>query len=77
MVMELPSHLHIKKCCLRQPVLQVIVNGMRVRIKLDEERLMELIQGMDASAVPGLMRHLGDVASLSFAPYQNGEPLHS
>ena len=52
---------------------QVIVNGMRVRIKLDEARLTELIQGMDASAVPGLLRHLGDVASLSFAPYQNGD----
>lgn len=46
---------------------------MRVRIKLDEARLTELIQGMDASAVPGLLRHLGDVASLSFAPYQNGD----
>ncbi len=53
--------------------LQVIINGMRVRIKLDEERIAELLQGVDASAIPGLMRHLGDVASLSFTPYQNGD----
>lgn len=53
--------------------LQVIVNGMRVRIKLDEERIAELIRGTEPSAIPGLMRHLGNVASLSFTPYQNSE----
>ena len=46
---------------------------MRVRLKLDEERIAELLKGVDSSAIPGLMRHLGDVASLSFTPYQNGE----
>ena len=56
--------------------LQVIVNGMRVRIKLDEERIAELIKGTEPSAIPGLLRHLGNVASLSFTPYQNGERSH-
>lgn len=53
-------------------LVQVIVNGMRVRMKLDEERIAELIQGTEPSAIPGLLRHLGNVASLSFTPYQNG-----
>lgn len=54
-------------------LVQVIVNGMRVRIKLDEERIAELIKGTEPSAIPGLLRHLGNVASLSFTPYQNRE----
>ena len=52
----------------------MVVNGMRVRIKLDEERIAELLRGMDASTIPGLLKHLGDVASLSFVPFHNGEP---
>ena len=55
--------------------MQVVVNGMRVRIKLDEIRLAEMVQGMEASAIPGLLRHLGDLASTSFIPYQNGKHL--
>ena len=51
----------------------MIVNGMRVRIKLDEERIAELIKGTEPSAIPGLMRHLGNVASLSFTPYQSSK----
>lgn len=57
---------------MRHAVTQVVVNGMRVRIKLDEERLADLLKGMDTSNVPGLLKHLGDVASLSFVPHQNG-----
>lgn len=54
-------------------LMQVIVNGMRVRIKLDEERVAELIKDTEPSAIPGLLQHLGNVASLSFTPYQNGQ----
>ena len=57
-------------------MVQVVVNGMRVRIKLDEIRLAEMVQGMEASAIPGLLRHLGDLASTSFIPYQNGKNLY-
>ena len=57
-------------------VWQVLVNGMRVRIKLDQERLAELLGGMDSASIPGLLSHLGDVACLSFAPFHNGEPSH-
>ena len=55
-------------------VWQVLVNGMRVRIKLDQDRLAELLGGMDSASIPGLLSHLGDVACLSFAPFHNGEP---
>ena len=51
---------------------QVLVNGMRVRIKLDERRLAELLKDVDAANVAGLLSHLGDVAALSFAPFMNG-----
>ncbi|KAK9816598.1 hypothetical protein WJX72_002556 [[Myrmecia] bisecta] len=55
---------------------KVIVNGMRVRVRLDERRIADLLQGLDtntlgssfASTASSVLGCLGDVAHLSFAP---------
>lgn len=59
---------------------QVIVNGMRVRVRLDQQRLGSLLQGLSphalgsqfAEVTSGMLSMLGDMASLSFAPYTPG-----
>ena len=61
--------------------LQVIVSGMRVRIRVDEQRLTDMLKGLDpgtmggsyASTTAALLGMLGDLAALSFAPYFPGE----
>ena len=60
--------------------LQVIVSGMRVRIRVDEQRLTDMLTGLDpgtmggsyASTTAALLGMLGDLAALSFAPYFPG-----
>lgn len=61
-------------------VSQVIVDGMRVRVRLDQQRIASLLQGVSPEAMgsqfadvaSGVLSMLGDMASLSFAGYQPG-----
>lgn len=60
--------------------MQVIVNGMRVRVRLDQQRLASMLQDLSPAALgsrfadvtSGMLGMLGDMASLSFAPYTPG-----
>jgi hypothetical protein len=60
--------------------LQVIVNRMRLRFRLNERRMAELLRGIDrdslgdnfAATTAGLLACLGDVAALSFTPVYAG-----
>lgn len=55
---------------------QTIVNKMRVRSRLNERRVGELLRGMDpvslgnswVSVTAGLLGCIGDIASLNFMP---------
>jgi hypothetical protein len=55
---------------------QAIVNRMRVRTRLNERRLGELLRGLDPSSLgdswvsvtAGLLGCIGDIASLNFMP---------
>ena len=59
---------------------QVIVDGMRVRVRLDQQRIASLLQGISPEAMgsqfadvsSGVLSMLGDMASLSFAGYRPG-----
>lgn len=54
----------------------MIVNRMRVRVRLNETRLAEMLRGMDpttlgdsfVSVTTGLLSCIGDVAALNFVP---------
>ncbi|DBA94847.1 hypothetical protein WJX77_009545 [Trebouxia sp. C0004] len=56
---------------------KVIVDGMRVRVRLDQQRIASLLQGISPQAMgsqfadvaSGVLSMLGDMASLSFAGY--------
>lgn len=60
--------------------LQVIVDGMRVRVRLDQQRISSLLAGISpetmggqfADVASGVLSMLGDMASLSFARYHTG-----
>lgn len=57
----------------RVDCLQVLVNGLRVRVRLDEGRLTELLCGeRDAATTAGLLSCLGDLATISFHPHLSG-----
>ena len=55
-----------------------MVNGMRVRVRLDETRLRELLAGLGSSSAGGgmaaVLACLGDLVTLSFAPGPRGAP---
>lgn len=54
-------------------VLQVLVSGLRVRVRLDEERLTQLLRGHgDAATTVGLLACLGDLATVSFDNHLSG-----
>ena len=61
-------------------MLQVIVDGMRVRVRLDQQRIASLLQGITPQAMgtqfadvaSGVLSMLGDMAALSFARYHPG-----
>ncbi len=61
--------------------MQVIVDGMRVRVRLDQQRIGSLLQGISPQAMgsqfadvaSGVLSMLGDMASLSFAGYHPGQ----
>jgi hypothetical protein len=54
---------------------QVLVNELRVRVRLDEGRLRELLQSeRDAATTAGLLACLGDLATISFQPHLSGAP---
>lgn len=56
---------------------QVLVNGLRVRVRLDEARLTELLRNAtDAATSAGLLACLGDLATVSFDPHLSGVPTH-
>ncbi len=59
---------------------QVLVNGLRVRVRLDEARLTELLRSAtDAATTVGLLACLGDLATVSFDPHLSGlftDPAH-
>lgn len=66
---------------IRQTLLrQVMVAGMRVRVRLDQARLAEMLRGLDAArlggahadTVAGLLACLGDLATVSFQPHLSG-----
>ena len=62
---------------------QVIVDGMRVRVRLDQQRIASLLAGISpdsmgdqfADVASGVLSMLGDMASLSFARYHTGKYL--
>ena len=60
---------------LGRPVAQITVGGMRVRVKLDEHRIEELLRGSEGSgatsAAARVLSCLGDMGQVSFMP-QNG-----
>ena len=47
---------------------------MRIRVKLDEGRITELLKGLDghATTTAGLLNCIGDLATISFAPQMAG-----
>ena len=53
-----------------------IVNRLRVRVRLDEQRISEILEGVDrgsmgdafVGAAGRLLGHLGDVMTLGFTP---------
>ncbi len=54
-------------------MLQVLVSGLRVRVRLDEERLTQLLRGHgDAATTAGLLACLGDLATVSFDSHLSG-----
>lgn len=63
---------------------QVIVDGMRVRVRLDQQRIASLLAGISpesmgdqfADVASGVLSMLGDMASLSFARYHTGDVLY-
>jgi hypothetical protein len=74
------SNLRFFQCtsvfCHLNPIAQMIVNRMRVRVKLNEARVAEMLRGMDpaalgdsfASVTAGLLHCIGDIAALTFVP---------
>ncbi|CAL8467730.1 g7268 [Coccomyxa elongata] len=53
---------------------KVLVNGLRVRVRLDEARLTELLRNAtDAATSAGLLACLGDLATVSFDPHLSEE----
>ena len=55
----------------------MLVNGLRVRVRLDEGRLTELLRGHgDAATNAGLLACLGDLATISFDPHLSGVHPH-
>ena len=53
---------------------QITINGLRVRVRLDEGRITELLRGLDghATTTAGLLNCIGDLATISFAPHMAG-----
>ncbi len=53
---------------------QVTVSGLRIRVRLDEGRITELLKGLDghANTTAGLLNCIGDLATISFAPQMAG-----
>ena len=55
---------------------RIIVNRLRVRVRLDEQRIGEILEGVDRSSMGDafvgtagrLLGHLGDVMTLGFTP---------
>ena len=64
----------MKKFGRLNPFLQVTVSGMRIRVRLDEGRITELLKGLDghATTTAGLLNCIGDLATISFAPHMAG-----
>ena len=59
--------------------MQITVNGLRIRVRLDEGRITELLKGLDghATTTAGLLSCIGDLATISFAPHMAGQgPSH-
>ena len=59
------------------PRAQVCAAGARVRVKLDEARIEELLRGSDSnasSAAARVLSCLGDMGQVSFMPHAGGEP---
>ena len=58
---------------------QVTVNGLRIRVRLDEGRITELLKGLDghATTTAGLLNCIGDLATISFAPHMAGQDFPS
>jgi hypothetical protein len=62
--------------------LQVLVNRMRVRFRLNEQRVAEMLRGIDpdtlgsnfVTVTAGLLGCIGDIASLKFMPIFEGAP---
>jgi len=54
---------------------QITVNGMRIRVRLDEGRITELLKGLDghATTTAGLLNCIGDLATISFTPHMAGQ----
>ena len=60
------------------------MDGMRVRVRLDQQRISGLLAGISPESVggqfadvaSGVLSMLGDMASLSFARYHTGRVLH-
>ena len=61
---------------------QVLVNRMRVRFRLNEQRVAEMLRGIDPESLganfvtvtAGLLGCIGDIASLKFMPVFEGAP---
>ena len=60
-------------------LLQITINGLRIRVRLDEGRITELLKGLDghATTTAGLLNCIGDLATISFAPHMAGWHLHT
>ena len=62
--------------------MQVLVNRMRVRFRLNEQRVAEMLRGIDPESLgsnfvtvtAGLLGCIGDIASLKFMPVFEGAP---
>ena len=59
---------------------QLVVGGLRARVRLDQARLTDMLRGLDAATlgathaatVAGLLACLGDLAAISFLPHVSG-----
>ena len=64
--------------------MQLLVNRMRLRFRLNEQRVAELLRGINpttlgdnfVSVTAGLLGCIGDIASLNFMPVFAGDRLY-
>ena len=61
----------------RVPGVQITIGGARIRVKLDEHRIEELLKGSDSSAAASsaaarVLSCLGDMGQVSFMPHNGG-----